>query len=506
MTPADTSGTKGRLGALSDRVKALRERVREGGGRELIEERHETGKLTARERVGLLLDPSEPRFELGLHLSTDGPGEQVSAAGVVTCVGRVAGREMVTVASDATAGSGGWRPETIQKILRAQEVAMRCRIPIVYLLDAEGADPPVQGRVFPGQYGAGRVLYYAAVMRRHLDTTQIAAVMGPCTGSAAYLPALSDLILMVEGRSFMGLGGPDLVRRATGGEVSAERLGGAEVHTASSGVAHYRVESDAACIERVRQLIGELPDRGETSRLRVPTPPLRLPYELYDLIPDDPREPYDMRAALECVLDGDALEEFQPEHAREMICGTAYIEGIHVGVIANARGLVPSQDDRPPRFGGLLYAESARKVAYFIEALNRQGTPLVFVHDVSGFMVGPESEHAGILRAGAEMLEATATADVPKIAVTLNHASGAGYYAMAGQGLDPDFVISLPTGQLGVGTEGDVGPVDALRAAAAGFVDEILLPEELRPALGLLLRSALHNSGPHLGPFQVGKG
>ena len=342
-------------------MKTLRARLRNGAGPERTDSGRAAGQLTARERVGLLLDGSEPSFELGLYLSGEPANDWAPATGVVTSVGRVSGREVVVAASEADGAAGGWRPETVQKVLRAQEVAMRCSIPIVYLLDSEATDPPVQGRVFPGQYGAGRLLYYAAVMRRHLGTPQVAAVLGPCTGSAAYLPALSDVILMVEGTSFMALGGPALVRQATGGEVSAEQLGGAEAHTSVSGVAHYKVQSDRECIERIRQLIGELPVRGEAPPARVPTPPVRLPHELYDLLPDDPRQPYDMRVALECLLDGDPLEEFQPDHAGEMICGTGYLQGVHVGVIANASGLVASSEDGPPRFGGLLYAESARQ-------------------------------------------------------------------------------------------------------------------------------------------------
>jgi acetyl-CoA carboxylase carboxyltransferase component len=248
-----------------------------------------------------------------------------------------------------------------------------------------------------------------------------------------------------------------------------------------------------------------------------------------------------MRDVLDCVLDGEDLDEFQPEHAREMICGTAFLEGTPVGVIANARGMFKTGRDGPPRFGGIVYTESARKVAYFIETMNRHRTPILFVQDVSGFMVGPEAEHSGIIRAGAEFVEAMATATVPKLVLTLNHASGAGYYAMAGQGFDPDFILSLPTGRMGV-MEGESammalfsGQIDKLKeegrvpdedlttrmdevraeydrqldarfAGARGFVDEVVLAEELRPALGLLLRAALHNPGPHIGAFQIPAG
>jgi acetyl-CoA carboxylase carboxyltransferase component len=530
------SASAGRLGQLSAELKELRERLKAGGGPERIERQHQQGKLTARERVTLLLDPGVPAFEIGLLVACDLYDGQAPAAGVVTCVGRIAGREAVVVANDATVKAGSWWPETIKKILRAQEVAMRCRIPIVYLVDSAGVNLPYQGGVFPGQYGAARIFYYNSVMRQYLRIPQFAAVMGPCIAGGAYLPALSDVILMVEGTSFMGLGGPNLVKGATGQIVEVEELGGAHVHTEVSAVAHYLLEDDAACIERLRQLVAELPD--EPHPPRVATPPTRLGYELYDLMPDDHRQPYDMRAVLECILDGDPLDEFQAGHAPEMICGTAFLDGVAIGVIANARGMFKSTRGGPPHFGGIVYAETARKVAYFIETMNRHRTPLLFVQDVSGFMVGPEAEHSGIIRAGAEFVEAMATATVPKLVVTLNHASGAGYYAMAGQGFDPDFIVSLPTGRMGV-MEGEsavmalfsaqleklqergVPPDEDLRekmdevraeyerqldarfAAARGFVDDVLLPEELRPTLILLLRASLRNPGPHIGPFQI---
>jgi len=493
------------MGELSNEVKALRDRIRRGGGAHESDAQHEAGKLTARERLGLLLDTHEPTVELGLFVGYD-PDGKAPAAGVVTCVGRVGGREVVVVANDATVGHGAWTSDTVAKILRAQEVAMRCRIPIVYLVDSEGLQIPVRPDVFPGQYGAGRVLYYAAVMRRHLGVPQLAALMGPSLGSAAYLPALADVIVMVEGTSFLGLGSPELVKRSTGRDVDAEDLGGAALHTETSGVAHYRVTSDPACLEKLRELLAEIP--ATAAPRRVATPPVRLSYELYDLVPDDHRQPYDARAVLECVLDGDALDEFQADHAPELICGTGFVEGERVGVIANARGLFRPAGGGPARFGGLVYEESARKAAYFIETMNRHRTPLLFVQDVAGFMIGPEAERAGIIRAGAEMVEAMATATVPKIVLTLNHASGAGYYAMGGQGFDPDFVVSLPTGRLGGGEGEDSGAgkgagPDARAAAAMGFVDEILLPEEVRPALGLLVSAARRNDGPHVGPFQI---
>ncbi|RMH17342.1 MAG: acyl-CoA carboxylase subunit beta [Gemmatimonadetes bacterium] len=538
--PQSPATTESRLGRLAAELVELRERLRLGGGPERIERQHAQGKWTARERVAALLDEGSPWLEVGLLVAHDLYDGQAPAAGVVTGVGRVRGREVVVVANDATVKAGSWWPETIRKILRAQEIAMRCRIPIVYLVDSAGVNLPYQGGVFPGQYGAARIFYYNSVMRRYLGVPQLAAVMGPCIAGGAYLPALSDVILMVEGTSFMGLGGPNLVKGATGQVVEAEELGGARVHTSISGVAHYAVPDDEACVAKLRELVAELPPPHPVD-LDVDARPGRDPGDLYALLPDDHRQPYDMHAVLECLLDEGHLDEFQPDYAAEMICGTGSIGGITVGVIANARGIVKDHRPGPPRFGGIVYTESAEKVAYFIETMNRHRTPLLFVQDVSGFMVGPDAEHSGIIRAGARFVEAMATATVPKLVLTVNHASGAGYYAMAGQGFDPDFILSLPTGRMGVmegesavmalfsaqlerlKAEGKVPDedlrtrmdevredydrqLDARFAGARGFVDEVVLPEEVRPALLLALSAALRNPGPHLGAFDLGSG
>ena len=411
---------------------------------------------------------------------------------------------------------------------------MRCRIPIVYLVDSAGVNLPYQGGVFPGQYGASRIFYYNSIMRRYLRVPQLAAVMGPCIAGGAYLPALSDLIVMVKGTSFMGLGGPNLVKGATGQTIDSETLGGALTHTEISGVAHYAADDDAECLATLRDLIAQLPPARSTAADAKSV--LGTSDALYDLLPSDHRMSYDMHTILRAILDEGELVEFQEHLAREMICGDARIDGIAVGVIANQRGLIKTRPGEKPRFGGIVYAESAEKVAFFIERCDRQGIPILFVQDVSGFMVGPEAEHEGIIRAGARFVEAMATARVPKIVLTVNHASGAGYYAMAGQGFDPDFIFSWPTGRMAV-MEGESavqavhGPsiekskqsgrpldddtqkaidemrveyeqqLDARHAAARGFVDAIIYPEDTRDVLSLALRAARSNPGPHLGAF-----
>jgi 3-methylcrotonyl-CoA carboxylase beta subunit len=529
-----------RLGQLSSEIRELEARLREGGGSAKIQRQHAQGKLTARERIELLRDGDTRFLEIGLLLAYDKYDGQAPAAGVVTGLAIVHGREIVVVANDATVKAGSWWPETIQKILRAQEIAMRCRIPIVYLVDSSGVNLPYQGGVFPGQYGASRIFYYNSIMRRYLRIPQFAAVMGPCIAGGAYLPALSDVILMVEGTSFMGLGGPNLVKGATGQVIDSESLGGARTHTEKSGVAHYNVPDDQACVAKLRELIDRLPRQSGVpaaegaSRAGFAAHPSAE--SLDDLLPADHRMSYDMHTLLRAIVDDGKMDEMQQGLAKEMICGDATIEGIPVGIIANQRGLVKGRAGERPRFGGIIYAESAEKVAYFIDRCDREGIPLLFVQDVSGFMVGPEAEHEGIIRAGARFVEAMATAIVPKITLTVNHASGAGYYAMAGQGFDPDFIFSWPTGRMGV-MEGEAavqavhGPslesnrggtlppdleravsemradyeeqLDARFAGARGFIDAIVYPEDTREVLAMALRASLHNRGPHLGTFTL---
>ena len=545
-----------RLRELSAEVRELEEKLKKGGGDERVAKLHAQGKLSARERIERLCDSSARFLEVGLLVAHDQYDGQAPSAGVVTGVGIIHGREVVIVANDATVKAGSWWPETIRKILRAQEIAMRCRVPIIYLVDSAGVNLPYQGGVFPGQYGAARIFYYNSIMRRYLRIPQLAAVMGQCVAGGAYLPALSDVILMVKGTSFMGLGGPNLVKGATGETIDAETLGGAATHTEISGVAHYALDSEEECLAKLRDLVERLPeaqsqtvdtdayasrfrfssDKWAAPATRTANPASTQSEALYDLLPGDHRMSYDMHELLGAILDGGTIDEFQKDLAKEIICGDAAIDGMHVGVIANQRGLIKGRKGEKPRFGGILYAESAEKVAYFIDRCDKQGIPLLFVQDVSGFMVGPEAEHEGIIRAGARFVEAMATTLVPKIVLTVNHASGAGYYAMAGQGFDPDFIFSWPTGRMavmegesavqavhgptldtakkrGVEPSGEVSEaveamradyenqLDARYAGARGFIDAIVYPEDTRDVIAMALRTALHNKGPHLGAF-----
>lgn len=515
--------------AVSHQVQDLEERLRAGGGPKKIEKQHRDGKLTARERVAHLIDPGSLFLEVGLLIAYDRYEGQAPAAGVITGIGHVEKRPTVIVANDATVKAGAWWPETIHKILRAQEIAMRNRLPIVYLVDSAGVNLPYQDGIFPGQYGAARIFYYNSLMRRRLKIPQIAAVMGMCIAGGAYLPALSDVIIMVEGTSFMGLGGPNLVKGAVGQSIDSESLGGAALHTKVSGVAHHAVKDDAACLALIREKIRELPPPAAIPKGLAPA---KSAEGLYDILPADHRLPYPIEQIIERLIDaGDSLE-FQPDYAPEILCMTAKLHGRSIGIIANRRGFLKSAAG--PRIGGIVYPESARKVAYFVENAERHSLPLLYLQDVSGFMVGREAETAGIIRAGAEMVETMACARVPKIVLTLNHASGAGYYAMAGQGFDPNFTFGWPTARIGV-MEGDAavqaihGPelakfkasgepvppeiessieqtranyerwLDARYAAARGHVDAIVDPLETRRYLELAFEAATaYPGGDHL--------
>jgi acetyl-CoA carboxylase carboxyltransferase component len=509
--------------SLVSELSDLEDKLRLGGGEAKIARQHRDGKLTARERVRALLDTGSPFLEAGLLIAYDRYDAQAPAAGVVTGVGCVAGRPCVIVANDATVKAGAWWPETIHKILRAQEIAMRNRLPIVYLVDSAGVNLPYQDGIFPGQYGAARIFYYNSLMRRRLKIPQIAAVMGMCIAGGAYLPALSDFIVMVEGTSFMGLGGPNLVKGATGQVTEAENLGGARMHTSISGVAHYTAKDDPECLKQIRDRVGML--GGAPAKTSGGVPPAKGAEGLYELLPTDHRLPYDMMEIVERLVDGASIDEFQPMFAPEMLCVTARLNGRVVAVIANRRGFLKLPNGKT-RIGGIVYEESARKVAFFTELAERHRHPVIYLQDVSGFMVGVEAEQSGIIRAGAEMVESMACLTVPKIVLTVNHASGAGYYAMGGQGFDPNFTFGWPTARIGV-MEGDSavmavhGPeiekhraagrslpseleariaetranyerwLDAKYAAARGHVDALIDPLKTRDLLDFALDACL---------------
>ena len=519
--------------ALVEQVRKIEGRLREGGGPERVAKQHKAGKLTARERVEKLIDPDSFFLEIGLLVAWDLHDGKAPAAGVVTGIGRVSGRPIAIVANDSTVKAGAWWPETVPKIVRMQEVAMQCRVPIVYLVDSSGINLPFQESIFPGQYGGARIFYNNSLMRRRLRIPQIAAVMGPCIAGGAYLPALSDVIIMVEKTSFMGLGGPNLVKGAIGKSVDAETLGGAETHTEASGVAHHRARDDQHCLEIIRQMVAELP-RPNEPQPRDPSAPLLNERDIYSVLPADHRLPYDVQEIVFRIFDREGFLEFMADYAPEVLCANARLAGRPVGLIANRRGVL--RQGESTRLGAIIYTESARKIAQFVETCDRHGHPLVYLQDVSGFMVGPEAEESGIIRAGAEMVETMACTRVPKIVITINHASGAGYYAMAGQGFDPNFIFGWPTARVGV-MEGESAvqalysaelerlseadkpageelqkamdqtradyerSLDSKWAAARGHVDAIIDPRETRQVLDLCLETAAH-SRPIISPWR----
>jgi acetyl-CoA carboxylase carboxyltransferase component len=479
ITPKAQAARTAHMRHLVRQLHSIETRLREGGGHARIDKQHRTGKLTARERVARLFDPGSRFVEIGLLVAYDKYDGQAPAAGVVTGFGKIERRPAVVVANDATVKAGAWWPETITKILRAQEIAMRNRVPIVYLVDSAGVNLPYQDGIFPGQYGAGRIFFYNSLMRRKLRVPQIAAVMGPCIAGGAYLPALSDVLIMVDKTSFMGLGGPNLVKGATGQATDQETLGGARMHTTVSGVAHYLARNDDHCLEMIRERFRQFPEPAPARSAA--TPPAKIPDDLYSVLPADHRQPYSMEEVLLRLFDGDTFIEFQPDFAPEMMCLNARLNGHPLAVIANRRGFLKTAEG--PRIGGIIYTESARKVAYFVEQAERAGTTIIYVQDVSGFMVGVEAETSGIIRAGAEMVESMSCTTVPKIVLTVNHASGAGYYAMAGQGFDPNFTFSWPTARIGV-MEGDSAvqalySVELEKLKATGQV----MPEDLEEAI-----------------------
>ena len=527
------SGSTRDLRQLVSELHELERRLVAGGGPKKIEKQHKDGKLTARERIAQLIDPNSLFLEIGLLIAYDRYEGQAPAAGVVTGIAKIEGRPAVIVANDATVKAGAWWPETITKILRAQEIAMRNALPIVYLVDSAGVNLPLQDGIFPGQYGAARIFYYNSLMRRRLKIPQISAVMGPCIAGGAYLPALSDIIIMVEKVSFMGLGGPNLVKGAVGQVTDSETLGGAAMHTAISGVAHYKAADDAACLQMIRQQFRQMPEVTASGTAHAPKVD---PAGLYDVLPPDHRLPYKMEDVLDRILDAGERVEFQADYAPEFLCAAGKLSGRHIAVIANRRGFLKTKTG--PRIGGIVYTESARKVAYFVENAQRHNLPILYVQDVSGFMVGVEAETAGIIRAGAEMVESMACATVPKIVLTVNHASGAGYYAMAGQGFDPNFTFSWPTARIGV-MEGDsavqavFGPelekykaagqavppellerieqtradydrwLDSKYAAARGHCDALIDPADTRAVLSLAFDAACFKAHTEHVPIQL---
>jgi 3-methylcrotonyl-CoA carboxylase beta subunit len=437
-------------------VADLRERLERAaaGGGERARERHVArGKLPPRERVDRLCDPASPLLELS-PLAADGLYDgDAPGAGIVTGIGRVAGREVVVVANDATVKGGTYYPITVKKHLRAQEVALANRLPCVYLVDSGGAYLPRQDEVFPDRDHFGRIFFNQARMSA-AGIAQIAAVMGSCTAGGAYLPAMSDETVIVREQGTIFLGGPPLVKAATGEVVTAEELGGGDVHARTSGVVDHLAEDDDHALRIVRSIVATLPGRPPAPWERVPVePPAVDEGTLYAAVPPDSRTPYDPRELIARIADGSRLHEFKSEYATTVVCGFAHVHGHPVGIVANH---------------GILFAESALKAAHFVELCDQRGIPLVFLQNISGFMVGREYEAGGIAKDGAKMVTAVATTRVPKLTVIVGGSFGAGNYGMCGRAYDPRFLWMWPNARISVmGGEQAATVLSTIRAEQA---------------------------------------
>ncbi len=532
-----------RLVDLLTEIKNQEIEIQQGGGAKAIESQHNKGRLTARERISRLIDPHTSFFELGIYAAHEMYQEWggAPAAGTVTGLGRVCGRLVMIIANDATVKAGAFFPLTAKKVIRAQNISIENHIPTIYLVDSSGVFLPLQEDVFPDTDDFGRVFRNNAVMSA-MGIPQITAIMGMCVAGGAYLPVMCDHILMTDG-SGLFLAGPALVQAAIGQIVSAEELGGAKMHAEISGTIDFREPDDDSCLARIRALVDKmghpLPARFDYKESENPAYP---PDEIYGIFSSDPARQYDMHEVIARIVDGSKFEEYRAEYGKTVLCGYARIGGWAVGIVANNKKHVPTIDaatgEKRIEFGGVIYTESAEKAARFIMDCNQNLVPLIFLHDVNGFMVGKEAEWSGIIRAGAKMVNAVSNSVVPKIAVICGGSFGAGHYAMCGKAYDPRFIFAWPTARYAVMSgdaaastlveikikqlerEGkklsDAGKkelyestratyeqqTDPRYAAARLWVDAILDPAQTREALIWALESAALN--PEVKEFKTG--
>jgi acetyl-CoA carboxylase carboxyltransferase component len=530
--------------ALADLVAQVRneeEKIREGGGAKAIESQHAKSRLTARERIDLLADPGS-FFELGLYAAhkmyEDWGG--APAAGVVTGLARIESRMVMLIVNDATVKAGAFFPMTTKKVIRAQNVAIENRIPTIYLVDSAGVFLPLQEDVFPDTDDFGRVFRNNAVMSA-MGIPQIAAIMGMCVAGGGYLPVMCDHVLMTDG-SGLFLAGPALVQAAIGQKVSAEELGGAAMHSAISGTVDFREPNDQACLVRIRSIIEKWGYRRQSLWDRKkPVDPAMPAEEIYGAYDASPARPYDMKEILARIVDESRFDEYKPEYGATLICGYARIGGFAVGIVANQKLHAHQTDHEGHKrieFGGVIYTESAEKAARFIMDCNQSLIPLVFFHDVNGFMVGRDAEWSGIIKAGAKMVNAVSNSVVPKIVVIVGGSFGAGHYAMCGKAFDPRFVFAWPTAKYAV-MSGDAAAgtlveikvkqlersgkklseeerkelfdstkqtyeeqTDPRYGAARLWIDKIIDPMETRDAITQALEAASLN--PEVAEFKVG--
>jgi 3-methylcrotonyl-CoA carboxylase beta subunit len=457
---------------LLTQLKNEEEQIAAGGGAKAIESQHKKGRLTARERIKKLVDPGSHFFELGVYAAYEMYEEWGGApcAGAITGLARVCGRTLMLIVNDATVKAGAFFPMTAKKVIRAQNIAIENHIPTIYLVDSAGVFLPLQEDVFPDTDDFGRVFRNNAVMSA-MGIPQLTAIMGMCVAGGAYLPVMCDHILMTEG-SGLFLAGPALVQAAIGQKTSAEDLGGAKMHAQISGTVDFREPDDDACIARIRALVDKMgaPNPSPFSHVAA-REPLYPGEEIYGVFSGDPAKQYDMREIIARIVDASEFEEYRAEYGETLLCGYARIGGWAVGIVANQKKhvqtLARGSDQKRIEFGGVIYTESAEKAARFILDCNQNRVPLIFLHDVNGFMVGKDAEWSGIIRAGAKMVNAVANSVVPKISVICGGSFGAGHYAMCGKAYDPRFIYAWPTARYAV-MSGD---------AAAGTLVEIKLKQ-----------------------------
>jgi len=531
------------MARLVTEIRNQEQQIAEGGGAKAVEAQHKKKRLTARERIALLIDPGTELFEVGAYAAWEMYEEWGGApsAGVITGLGRIHDRLFMLIVNDATVKAGAFFPMTAKKVIRAQNIAIENHVPTVYLVDSAGIFLPLQEDVFPDQDDFGRVFRNNAVMSS-MGIPQITAIMGMCVAGGAYLPVMCDHILMTEG-SGLFLAGPALVQAAIGQKNSSEELGGARMHSAISGTIDFREPNDEACLQRIRSLVEKMGYRslGGSFHQAAPEPPLYAAEELYGIYESDPSRPYDMREVIARIVDGSKFDEYKAEYGQTMLCGYARIGGYAVGIVANQKlhaQQTDHQGNRRIEFGGVIYTESADKAARFIMDCNQNVIPLVFLHDVNGFMVGRDAEWSGIIRSGAKMVNAVANSVVPKISVIIGGSFGAGHYAMCGKAYDPRFIYAWPTarysvmsGESAAGTLVEIKlkqleregrklteadkkelyesvkqtydrQMDPRYGAARLWLDKIIDPMETRDAIIQALEAASHN--PDVPKFNVG--
>jgi len=436
--------------ALSQLRKRLK-KVKEGGGKKNLEKLHSQGKLSARERIEYLLDNDKPQIEIGAFAG-EGMYEEhggCPSAGVVVVIGYVAGKQCIVVANDATVKAGAWFPITAKKNLRAQEIAMENRLPIIYLVDSAGVYLPLQDEIFPDKEHFGRIFRNNALMSS-MGITQIAVVMGSCVAGGAYLPIMSDEALIVDKTGSIFLAGSYLVKAAIGENIDNETLGGATTHCEISGVTDYKATDDKDALDRVRRTMAKLADAEKAGFNRIEAhKPLKDPNEIYGILPKLRTEPYDMKEIILRLVDNSEFDEYKEGYGQTILTGYARIEGWAVGIVANQRKVVKTKKGEM-QFGGVIYSDSADKATRFIANCNQKKIPLLFLQDVTGFMVGSKSEHGGIIKDGAKLVNAVANSVVPKFTIVIGNSYGAGNYAMCGKAYDPRLIVSWHSGNISV--------------------------------------------------------